>query len=127
MLPSTSSRLFFLLATLLCLGVSCGSKEESLQDFAGRFAAADAISTDVERDQALVAVATDAARVGNSEVATKAISEMSSQITADSTASQAALALAEAGYPAAATELAQLISSTIERDATLSKIAKAGD
>lgn len=116
-----------LAAALLSFTASCGNSEgsDALHDFAGRLAAADAISSSVEADQALVAIAIDAGKEGNGAVVRKAIGAMSSTITADSAAAEAAVAMARAGNAMEATEIADLISSTVQRDETLAKIAKA--
>lgn len=129
-MPLTRRPLLPLLATaLLILTIGCGNHEatEVSQDFAGRLAAAEAISSTVEADQALVTIAIDAGKEGNGTVVRKAIDAMSSTITADSAAAEAAVAMARAGAAMEATKIADLISSTVQRDETLAKIAKMGD
>lgn len=126
----TGRPLLPLLATaLLSIAMSCGNHEntEVSPDFAGRLAAAEAISSSIEADEARVAIAIDAGKKGDGEVASKAIQGISSQVVADSAAADAAIALARSGKAMEATKLADLISSSVERDATLSKIAKMGD
>ncbi|MAW60638.1 MAG: hypothetical protein CMJ94_07360 [Planctomycetes bacterium] len=124
-------RLFlpFLAAASLSFAAGCGNHEATpiSPDFAGRLAAAEAISSTTEADEALVAIAIDAGKEGYADVARKAIRAISSQTVADSAAAEAAVALARSGDAMQATELADLISSSVMRDTTLSKIATRGD
>jgi len=123
---SSSIKLAALFAMLLSLTFSCSGNEGEVQDLAGRLAAAEGISSVIERDKALAAVALDAGHAANGEVAQQAVAAISSQIARDQSAAETAKALADIGQYSAATKLAENISSVIERDKMLAAIAKSG-
>ena len=102
MKPLALTKLLVLLVVTLGLVVSCGGEQEGPQGLAARLAAAHEISSQVAKEEALAAVAVDAAEAGNIEVTMSAIATISSQVQKEKTAAEAALALAEAGQATAA-------------------------
>ena len=128
----------FLVTFMFCLGlllVGCkptGSAPSSPDGTAGksdlkaRLDAAKAITFTSERDQALAAVARDAAKAGDAAVTKSAIGGIVFTSAKDEAAAECALKLAAAGQGAAANEVAQMITFTSVRDATLKKLATGG-
>jgi hypothetical protein len=91
-----------------------------------RLEAAKAITFSTDRDQALAAVARDAAKAGDAPVTKSALGSINFSAVKDETAADCALKLAAAKQGAAANEVANLISFTTVRDATLKKLASGG-
>jgi len=90
---------------------------------ATRLEAARAITFMNERDQALGAVARDAARAGNVSVTRDALQNMTFVNARDNAAGDCALALSEAGSATAAVEVARMITFLNKRDQVLKKLA----
>lgn len=91
-----------------------------------RLDAAKAITFSGDRDQALSAVARDAAKAGDVAVTKGALGAINFTAVKDETAADCALKLAAAKQGAAANEVASLITFTTVRDATLKKLATGG-
>lgn len=89
-----------------------------------RLDAALGISHTASRDEALAAVANDAARAGEGEIVRTAIQGISNTSTADQAAATSARELARRGAPAFATDVAKLIQHSSTRDEVLHDIAK---
>ena len=128
-------RLFFLLiacVALLVVGCKRGSSAGSPDSAGGaielkaRLDAAKAITFSGDRDQALSAVARDAARAGDVAVTKGALGAINFTAVKDEVAADCALKLAAARQGTAANEVAGLITFTSVRDATLKKLASGG-
>lgn len=91
-----------------------------------RLEAAKAITFSNDRDQALSAVARDAAKAGDAPVTKAALGSINFTAVKDETAADCALKLAAAKQGTAANEVANMISFTTIRDATLKKLASGG-
>jgi hypothetical protein len=91
-----------------------------------RLEAAKAITFSTDRDQALSAVARDAAKAGDATVTKAALGSINFTAVKDETAADCALKLAAAKQGTAANEVANMISFTTIRDATLKKLASGG-
>ena len=94
------------------------------QPFEGRLKAALAVSNSSTRDEALAAVATDAAQAGAGYTVRKAVGAIANSSTKDKTASACAVKLVEVGQADAANDVAGLIANSSTRDQTLARIAK---
>ena len=118
--------LFGILTGLLGLSPGCGGKPAASANspFRAKLDAAVAIRNSFEKDNALVAVAREAAAGGDADVVKEALDEMASSFTKDNSAAECALKLAKGGKGAEAAEVAKTIRSSFARDATLSKLAK---
>jgi hypothetical protein len=118
--------LFATLTGFLGLSIGCGGKQadSATSPFRDRLDAAAAIQNSFEKDNALVAVAREAAAGGDTGVAHDALDKIANTFTKDNTAAECALKLAKAGKGAEATKVAQKISNSFTRDATLAKLAK---
>ncbi len=92
-------------------------------DLQQRYQAAAQINDISKRDNALDAVAGDAAKAGFGDVAKKALMGINNIGGRDASASACAVALAKAGKRADANAVAQLINSVSLRDSTLAKLA----
>jgi hypothetical protein len=90
---------------------------------ASRYEAAKAISSTAKKDQALAAVAADAATEGDAAVVKKCLQSINSTAAKDDAAFTAAVALAKVGKGEEAKEVAQMINSTARKDEALAKIA----
>jgi hypothetical protein len=117
---------FLTLTGFLGLSIGCGGKQPASapSPFRDRLDAAVAIQNSFEKDNALVAVAKEAAAGGDTGVANDALDKIANSFTKDNTAAECALKLAKAGKGAEATKVAQKISNSFTRDATLAKLAK---
>ena len=91
-----------------------------------RLEAAKAITFSNDRDQALAAVARDAAKAGDATVTKAALGAINFTAVKDETAADCALKLAAAKQGTSANEVANMISFTTIRDATLKKLASGG-
>ena len=125
-----SPRLVVLLvATVALLAGGCIHHESRVYpaaepgSLATRLEAARAMTFMNERDEALGAVARDAARVGNVEVTKSALKNMTFMNAKDDAAADCAYALSEAGQPAAAVEVARTMTFMHKRDQVLKKLA----
>ena len=126
----SSPRLVFLfVATVALLAGGCIHHETRVYpaaepgSLATRLEAARAMTFMNERDEALGAVARDAARVGNVEVTKSALKNMTFMNAKDDAAADCAYALSEAGQPAAAVEVARTMTFMHKRDQVLKKLA----
>jgi hypothetical protein len=95
----------------------------TLEQLAGRLAAAQQVNNPVERDRALGDVALDAAEAGVDEVTLKAIEPINNPVTRDKVAQDCASRLAKAGKTAAAVEAAKKINNPVTRDRVMKEIA----
>ena len=120
---------FILVATAAILAGGCIHHESRVYpaaepgSLATRLEAARAMTFMNERDEALGAVARDAARVGNVEVTKSALKNMTFMNAKDDAAADCAYALSEAGQPAAAVEVARTMTFMHKRDQVLKKLA----
>lgn len=105
-------------------GVTPPTSSQSSPDFSGRLGAALGIFDSNEKDQALAAVARDAADAGDAATVEQALTGMFDTTLKDQAAYSAALRLAKVQKSAAATATANAIFDSTLRDKTLSKIAK---
>jgi hypothetical protein len=113
------------LGVAVAVGCDTGSKAPATpEQLRARLEAATAINSPTQKDEALAAVAADAATAGEGEVAKQAVSQINSPTKKDETASAAALKLSERGQDQAAAEVAKMISSPTKRDEVLQKIAR---
>lgn len=127
-------RLCFLLIGCVALLAGCkpGGSAPPLDTASGatelkaRFDAAKAITFSGDRDQALSAVARDAAKAGDPAVTKSALNAINFTAVKDETAADCALKLAAAKQGTAANEVAGMITFTTIRDATLKKLATGG-
>jgi predicted Ser/Thr protein kinase len=94
------------------------------QALADRLDAASTVSSTPDKDRALTAVAGDAARAGEAEIAKSAIQRITSNMVRDRTAHESAILLAKRGLRKQALEIAKIITSNVTRDQTLSELAK---
>ncbi len=99
---------------------------ETKAGYMDRYEAANAISNSTTKDEALAAVAVDAAKGGDGEVVKKSVQSISNSAANDTAASTAAVALANVGKGKEAREVAQMIHNSAKKDDTLAKIAKGG-
>ncbi len=125
-------RFILLLAVCALLAVGCkpgdlpqsSSRPSSANgDLKARLEAAKAITFTSDRDQALAAVARDAAKAGDASVTKSALGGIVFTSAKDEAAAECALKLAGAGRGAEANEVAHMITFTGVRDATLKKLA----
>jgi hypothetical protein len=131
---------FLMLALTACLVAGCEKKSPgsgistppdnpekiaaaAAADLQQRYQAAAQINDISKRDNALDAVAGDAAKAGFGDTAKKAIMGINSIGGRDASASACAVALAKAGKRADANAVAQLINNIALRDSTLAKLA----
>lgn len=128
-------RFLFVLAAcagLLLTGCKPGGATSSTEpstanaDLKARLEAAKAITFTSDRDQALSAVARDAAKAGDAAVTKSALGGIVFTSARDEAASDCAVKLAAARQGAAANEVARTITFTDVRDATLKKLATGG-
>jgi hypothetical protein len=120
---------FILVATVALLSGGCIHHETRVypaaeqSSLATRLEAARAMTFMNERDQALGAVARDAARAGDVDVTKSALKSMTFMNAKDDAAADCAYALSEAGQPAAAVEVARTMTFMHRRDQVLKKLA----
>ncbi|HUD83796.1 MAG TPA: hypothetical protein VMQ67_09850, partial [Candidatus Saccharimonadales bacterium] len=95
--------------------------EEALNE---RLDAASSMSDLTERDKPLAAVATDAARAGEVEIANKALGQLSDQSTRDEVTHEAASLLAKRGLRKQAIEMAKGINDDTIRNQALAELAE---
>jgi serine/threonine protein kinase len=88
-----------------------------------RYAAAKAIYASAERDRAMSALALEAGKSGQPELARKALAEITSFPKRDDATHRAVRELAKSGHRAAALEIARTITSFTRRDAVLRELA----
>ena len=98
--------------------------EQTDSDFAGRLAAAHAISSFTSRDRALSVIATDAACASDIDHTLKALSSMSGFTRRDASAEKCAYIFLERHMVAEARKVADQVSSFTTRDRILAKIAR---
>ena len=145
MKPNVHAVLVPVLAAVLTLATGCAVQDEDQRvepstashpssqagalppalDLDGRLEAAQAISNLRQRDQALAAVALDAAQVGNTSVAEAALSGIADLADSDRACAACARAFAGVGDATQATAIAKRIRSLPTRDQVLAEIAKA--
>jgi hypothetical protein len=111
-----------LVATQLKASVSGRQMHDALDD---RLQAARLMTLTNQRDKAFVAIATDAAKAGDVEIATSALHEISNGATRENSAEQAVTLLARKGLRRDALNLAQEISNQTTRNRVLEELAKA--
>ena len=120
--------IFILVATVGLLAGGCIHHETRVYPAAepgslARLEAARAMTFMNERDEALGAVARDAAHAGDVEVTKSALKSMTFMNAKDDAAADCAYALSEAGQPAAAVEVARTMTFMHKRDQVLKKLA----
>jgi len=93
-------------------------------DLNARVLAADKISSFMERDEVLAAIAADAARAGEAGITRTAVSKMTSFMSRDEAITRSARLLVKAGKRAEALELAGLATSFMTRDDLIKELAK---
>jgi hypothetical protein len=111
---------------------ACGGRDNEVANVNGsgkgglssRYEAAIAINSIAKRNEALSAVARDAAKEGDAGVVKKCIQSINSISVRDDAAFTAAIALAQFGKGQEAKEVAQTINDITRRDEALAKIAK---
>jgi len=120
---------FILVAIVALLTGGCIHHESRVypaaepSSLATRLEAARAMTFMNERDEALGAVARDAARAGNVDVTKSALKNMTFMNARDDASADCAYALSEAGQPAAAVEVARMMTFMHRRDQVLKKLA----
>jgi len=113
------------LVLLLCLLAGCKKSEPSrTEDLQPRLGAAMQINSVKDRDDALKAVAVDAASLGAGDIVKQAVGAINNVSLHDETASDCALRLAKARQGNAAKDVAQEINSVQLRDRTFKKMAE---
>ncbi len=114
-----------LLASLLLLGCDVRPKQpQSSEQLKGRLAAAATLTNMSQKEDALSAIALDAADAGEGDICKKALEGMSNVSKKNDAAYDAALKLSERGKTPAAVEVAKLITNISKQNDVLSKIAK---
>jgi biopolymer transport protein ExbD len=93
-------------------------------DLKTRLSAAERIMSFTERDEALAAVARDAAKAGDAALTRQALGRMTAFTARDKATLAAARALLKAGHRAEAIATAQTITSFSQRDAALKELAQ---
>jgi len=124
-------RRWVIMSALLLLP-ACGNRDNEVMhvsesgksDLSSRYEATKAINSVAKKDEALSAVARDAAKEGDAEIVKKCIQSINSISARDDAAFTAAIALAQFGKGQEAKEVAQMINSIARRDEALAKIAK---
>jgi len=124
-------RCWVMMGALLSLP-ACGGRDNEVANINGsgkgelssRYEAAKAINSVKTRDEALSAVAGDAAKEGDAGVVKKCIQSINNVSARDDAAFTAAIALAKIGKGQEAKEVAQMINNVTRRDEALAKIAK---
>ena len=101
-----------------------GASKEARQLLSERLEAASSISHEGENNKPLAAVAADAAKAGEVEIAKKALAQMSDVDKRDAATHDTALLLAKGGLRKEAIEMARGISQPTIRDQTLSELAQ---
>lgn len=94
------------------------------RDLAARFTAAKSITSFTKRDEAMAAIARDAAKAGDTPLVRDALGQMTAFPARDKAALESARALAKAGHRAEAIEVARTITSFSERDAALKELSQ---
>ena len=107
-------------------GDTTGKAAQDKENFSGRLEAAKAIFDSNKRDAALAALALDAAKVREGEIAKQAVGGIFSSSAKDEAGYNAAVALARGGKGKEAKAVADLIFSTTRKDAAMAKIAEGG-
>ena len=124
-------RCWVMMGALLSLP-ACGGRDNEVAnvngsgkgDLSSRYEAAKAINGVATRDEALTAVARDAAKEGNAEVVKKCIQSINNISVRDDVAFAASIALSKLGKGQEAKEVAQMINNITRKDEALAKIAK---
>ena len=124
-------RCWVLMGALLSLP-ACGGRDNEVANVNGsgkgglssRYEAAIAINSIAKRNEALSAVARDAAKEGDAGMVKKCIQSINNISVRDDAAFTAAIALAQFGKGQEAKEVAQTINDITRRDEALAKIAK---
>ncbi|MGI9457357.1 MAG: hypothetical protein ACR2NU_12405 [Aeoliella sp.] len=111
-----------LVASMLGCGSPTGSSDKE-PDYKGRLSAAKSMTNLTRRDSALTAVAIDAGKAGEGQVALDAVAAMNNLTSRGSVAEKAAVALAKAGKESDAVNVAKQINDLSRRDKVLAKIA----
>jgi hypothetical protein len=101
-----------------------GNRATVTADLKARLSAAEKITSFMERDEVLAAIAADAARAGDVESTRNAVQKMTSFMSRDEAITQSARLLVKAGKRAEALELAGLATSFMTRDALIKELAK---
>jgi predicted Ser/Thr protein kinase len=100
------------------------SAPADLRDLTARFTAAKGIVEFTKRDEALAAVARDAAKAGDAKLVRDAVGQMIIYPVRDKAALESARALLKLGRRDEAIEVARLITSLAQRDAALKELAQ---
>ena len=103
---------------------SAADNKNSPADLAARLEAATSINNYTVRDQAMAALAKDAATVGDFPTTQSALAQINAYDQRDAATHDAALLLAKAGFRKQAVQLAQGINTYTVRDRTLSELAQ---
>ena len=111
-------------ATNQVVAASGGIGKETRELLSQRLEAASSINNIIEKDKPLAAIATDAAKAGEVEIAKQALAQMFGLMKRDETANKSALLLAKCGLRKQAIEMAKEISNFTIRDRTLSELAQ---
>jgi predicted Ser/Thr protein kinase len=104
--------------------VTNNSRNDTREIFSSRLEAAHGINDMTTRDRALAAVAIDAAKAGEGEIAQQAAEQIFDMTARDSTIHQAVLLLTKRGLRKQAVDLAKRINDMTQRDQTLSELAQ---
>jgi hypothetical protein len=94
------------------------------EDLTGRFEAASSIGGAAEKDEALAALATDAAKSGEADLVKQILRQMYGNTERDVAALESARLLAQLGMRRPAIEIAKSITSASTRDLALSELAR---
>jgi hypothetical protein len=113
-----------LAASLWLANQPAGDNKNSPADLAARLEAAESINQSSVRDQAMAALAKDAATVGDFPTTQSALAQINAYDQRDAATHDAALLLAKAGFRKQAVQLAQGINAYTVRDRTLSELAQ---
>ena len=116
------------LAILFGLASGCGGGGDiptgDSASFAGRLEAAKAITNATNRDKSLAALAVEAAKAGEGDIAKQSVGSIVSGTVKDEAAYDAAVALARLGKTDDAKKVADLMISTTRKDKAMAKIAE---
>jgi thioredoxin-like negative regulator of GroEL len=115
------------LLMVLVLVIGCRAKQPaSAEQMAGRLDAATAMSNVSQRNDALAAVALDAADAGEGGIVKRAVGQISNVSQQNDVAYSCALKLAERGKSQEATAIAKMISNVSKQNEALRRIAEGG-
>jgi hypothetical protein len=115
--------------TLFVIANGCGDRPTAVgkprdkETAMARVDAALAITSHIQKDEALAKACKDAAEMGAADAALKGLAAIVSHNLRDEVAESCALKLRDAGQPGPANIVAQTILSHIRRDAVLKKLA----